>query len=91
MYSPDMKPTLQFLTTDHNFQASSGDFFGRCSGGGRGGPSFRQISSDYLNRESRGHFAGEAALFAVIIFIAAIPIVQGIRSALAFARATGVF
>lgn len=101
-----MKPTPQFTTknrrdlspaarqgfasplTDYNFRSPITDFPGGCSGGR--GPSFRGISNDYFKREARGHFAAEAALFALIIFTAAIPVVQGVRSALELVRVTGV-
>jgi hypothetical protein len=61
--------------TDYSFQAAS-----MTSGGGRcfgaHGPSFRAISQDYFKNEEPRSFAGEAALFVVIVMTAALPIIN---------------
>ena len=60
--------------TDYNFQAASATNGGRCFGARR--PSFRAISQDYFKNEEPRSFAGEAALFVVIVMTAALPIIN---------------
>lgn len=67
---------LGSLTTDYHFQPPT-DFSSSCRGSNS--PSFRKISADYFKHEARGHFASEAALFSLIIFTVAIPVIEGIR------------
>jgi hypothetical protein len=87
----NMKPTIQFNEksrrdlndrelrqgsplpkTDYSFQAAAGG--GRCFGAPR--PSFRAISQEYFKNEEPRSFAGEAALFVVIVVTAALPIIS---------------
>ena len=63
--------------TDFFFQASSIDFSGGRNGKGK--PSFRGISADYFNTEAPSHFAVEAGMFAVIVLMAAMPVIEGVR------------
>ena len=76
-----------FPKTDYSFQAAS-----VTSGGGRGfgvrRPSFRTISQEYFKNEEPRSFAGEAALFVVIVMTAALPIISSASIATA-ARAAG--
>jgi hypothetical protein len=90
-----MKPTFQFsggidrasfltgdlgprsIQVDYNFQSGSVGDFGR--GHGRSFPSFHRIREDYLNGEARVHFAAEAAIFALIVLTAAVPVYESIR------------
>jgi hypothetical protein len=61
--------------TDYSFQAASvTNGGGRCFGTRR--PSFRAISQDYFKNEEPRSFAGEAALFVVIVMTAALPIIN---------------
>jgi hypothetical protein len=61
--------------TDYSFHAASGtNGGGRCFGARR--PSFRTISQDYFKNEEPRSFAGEAALFVVIVMTAALPIIN---------------
>jgi len=81
--------TRTFPSTDQSFRANSfADFGGRCSG--TPGPSFRRISDDYFDNEARGHFASEAAMFGVMIAIAAVPVIEGMRGAMQFLHVVGV-
>lgn len=67
--------------TDYSFQASSvTNGGGRCFDARR--PSFRAISQGYFKNEEPRSFAGEAALFVVIVVTAALPIINS-ASALA--------
>jgi hypothetical protein len=97
-----MKPTTQFneksrdlsdresrrgstvSKTDYSFQAASVANGGRCFGSRR--PSFRTISQDYFKNEAPQSFAGEAALFAVIVMTAAVPILNSVSALLHLVR-----
>ena len=100
-----MKPTIQFTEkshrdfsdrdfrqgsaqpqTDFSFQAPS--MGGRCFGSPQ--PSFRSISQDYFKNEARPNFAGEAALFAVILIVAAVPILNSVSAVLHLVRSFGM-
>ena len=63
--------------TDFFFQASSIDFSGGRNGKGK--PSFRGISANYFNYEAPSNFAVEAGMFAVILLMAAVPVIEGVR------------
>src|SRR5712692_53595 len=52
-------------------------------------PSFRNISRDYFRNEARYTFASEAALFALIMVMAALAIASGATAAIDFLRAVG--
>ena len=60
--------------TDYSFQAASVTNGGRCFGAPR--PSFRAISQEYFKNEEPRSFAGEAALFVVIVLTAALPMIS---------------
>jgi len=61
--------------TDYSFQAASvTNGGGRCFGAPR--PSFRAISQEYFKNEEPRSFAGEAAMFVVIVITAALPIIN---------------
>jgi hypothetical protein len=74
--------------TDCSFQAASAtNGGGRCFGSRR--PSFRSISQDYFKNEAPHNFAGEAALFTVIVMTAAIPILNSVSALFHLVRAFG--
>jgi hypothetical protein len=60
--------------TDYSFQAAGVANGGRCFGAPR--PSFRAISQEYFKYEEPRSFAGEAALFVVIVMTAALPMIS---------------
>ena len=70
----------QLPKIDCHYQAPFVDFSSRSHGNGKSRPSFRGISEHYFNTEARGHFATEAAVFAVILLTAAVPVIQGVRA-----------
>ena len=74
--------------TDYSFQAGS-----VANGGGRRfgsrSPSFRSISQDYFKNEARHSFAGEAALFTVIVMTAAVPIISSVHALFQLVRSFG--
>ena len=76
--------------TDYSYQASApGNFSGGRGGENRKG-SFRAISKDYFARDARSTFACEATLFAVLVLIVAVPVIDGARGLLQFVRLTGI-
>lgn len=99
-----MKPTIQFNEKsrrdsidrasrqgsaqpqiEFSYQATS--MGGRCFGSQR--PSFRSISQDYFNKEARPSFAGEAALFTLILLTAAVPILNSVSAVFQLIRSFG--
>ena len=71
--------------TDYSFQAPSvPNGGGRCFGAPR--PSFRAISQEYFKNEEPRSFAGEAALFVVIVMTAALPIISSASALLHLVR-----
>lgn len=74
---------------DFGYQAASmGNMGGRCFDPRR--PSFRSISQDYFKNEARPNFAGEAALFSVILMTAAVPILNSVSAVLHLVRSFGM-
>jgi hypothetical protein len=77
-----------FPKADYSFQAGSmANGGGRCFGSSH--PSFRSISQDYFKNEARRSFAGEAALFSVIVMTAAVPIISSVHALLQLVRSFG--
>jgi hypothetical protein len=71
---------LNLPKTDCHFLPPSAEFSGRGHGNGNGkSRSIRAVSEHYFNTEARGHFAMEAAFFAVILLTAAVPVVEVLR------------
>ena len=54
-------------------------------------PSFRNISRQYFQKEARRDFAGEAFLFAVMIVLAAAPLLSTASALSEFCRAIAPF
>jgi len=75
--STGLRQGAAFPKTDFNFKASSADF--SAGRGGKAFPPFRGISADYFGREARGHFAAEAAFFALIVVTVSVPLFQVAR------------
>ena len=83
------RPAFSGPKIEQNFRPNShGDFGGRSHGSS--GPSFRRIGNDYFDNEARGHFRSEAAVFLVMIGIAAVPVIEGIKGAVHFLRVGGL-
>lgn len=74
--------------TDYSFHAASvTNGGGRCFGSRR--PSFRSISQDYFKNEAPHSFAGEAALFTVIVITSAVPIISSVNALFHLVRSVG--
>jgi hypothetical protein len=77
-----------FPKTDYSFQAASvANGSGRCFGPGR--EPFRAISQNYFKNEAPQSFAGEAALFGVIVLTVAVPIVNSVSALVHLVRSLG--
>jgi len=75
LYDREIGKGSLFPKTDYGFQAASaGTSSGHCFSVRR--PSFRAISENYFQNESRRNFAGEAMLFLVIVMTAVLPIIN---------------
>ena len=74
--------------TDYSYHSSS---LGRSSANyARGAArSFWSITGDYLKNEARQDFLGEAALFAVIVITAFLPLISNADALMGFVRAIG--
>ena len=78
-----------FPKMDCNYHtASISNMGGRCFGSRR--PSFRSISQDYFKNEARQNYAGEAALFCVIVLTAALPLLESAQALVQLVRSVGV-
>ena len=53
--------------------------------------SFWNITGDYLKNEARHDFLGEAALFAVVVITAFLPLISNAHAVMGFVRAIGNF
>jgi hypothetical protein len=74
--------------TDCNYQSASlTNRGGRCFGSCR--PSFRSISQNYFKDEAPYNFAGEAALFCVIVLTAALPLLNNAQALVQLVRSIG--
>jgi hypothetical protein len=78
----------RFPLVDCNYQPISlSGYHGRCA---KIMPSrFRNISSQYFQREARRDFISEAFFFAVLTITAAVPLVRGANAVVEFWRALG--
>jgi hypothetical protein len=83
----ESRPGFALPKTDYSFQAASLANGGRCFGSCR--PSFRAISQDYFKNEAPRSFAGEAALFSVIVLTAALPILSSASALVHLVRSLG--
>ena len=79
-----------FPKTDFNYHNASLAGCGARCGATFRAPSFRDISRDYLNREARNNFLIEAALFAMIVITAALPLLNGAHALAGLVRSLGV-
>ena len=79
-----------FPKTDYNYHNASLAGCGAGCGATFRAPSFRDISRDYLNREARNNFLIEAALFAMIVITAALPLLNGAHALAGLVRSLGV-
>ena len=86
---PGLRRRSAFPKTDCNYHtASFSTMGGRCFCARR--PSFRSISQDYFKNEARQSYAGEAALFCIIMLTSAFPLVNSAQALIELVRSVGV-
>jgi len=74
--------------TDCNYHSVAlGGYKSNCAR--TGAPSFLNISRDYFKSEAGPSFVAEALVFAMIVLIAALPVIQTVYALAHFIRATG--
>jgi hypothetical protein len=92
-----MKPTPltlrrnhRSLMTDHNYHSFALESF-NTNCGRASALSLRDISRNYFKNEARYDFLGQAALFAVIVLTAFLPLINNAHALVESARAIGKF
>jgi hypothetical protein len=88
--SPTARKSRSFPLIEFSYQPSRLRGYQPC-GAKTGAPAFRNISSQYFQREARHDFIGEACLFAAIIVTAAAPFFSTASALADFCRAIGHF
>jgi hypothetical protein len=73
---------------NHNYHSLTFEGF-RANCGSTSVRSFWNITGDYLKNEARHDFLGEAALFAVVVFTAFLPLISNSHALMGFVRALG--
>jgi hypothetical protein len=78
------------LIANHNYHSVAFEDF-RANCGRSSVRSFWNITGDYFKNEARHDFLGEAALFAVIVITAFLPLISNAQALMGFVRAIGNF
>lgn len=73
---------------NHNYHSVTFEGF-RANCGRTSVRSFWNIAGDYLKNEARHDFLGEAALFAVVVVTAFLPLISNAHALMEFVRAIG--
>ena len=89
-FDPAMRSRHVPLVANYNYHSVAFESF-RANCGRRSVPSFWNITGDYLKNEARYDFLGEAALFAVIVVTAFLPLISNAHALMGFVRAIGNF
>ena len=80
----------RFPLVEYNYQPTRlSGYQARCARSDA--PSFRNISRQYFQKEARRDFVGEAFLFAVMIVLAAVPLLSTASALSEFCRAIAPF
>jgi hypothetical protein len=74
--------------SNHNYHSVTFEGF-RANCGPTPVRSFWNITGDYLKNEARHDFLGEAALFAVVVITAFLPLISNAHALMGFVRAIG--
>lgn len=83
-----MRSRHMSLIANYNYHAVTFKSF-RASCGRTSVRSFWNITGDYLKNEARHDFLGEAALFAVVVITAFLPLISNAHALMEFVRAIG--
>ena len=74
------------LIANYNYHSATFESF-RANCGRASVRSFWNITGDYLKNEARQDFLGEAALFAVVVVTAFLPVISNAHALMGFVRA----
>jgi len=87
--SPSARNSRSFPLVEFHYQSGFRGYQARCAK--NVAPAFRNISSQYFQREARRDFIGEACLFVAIVVTAAAPFFSTASALADFCRAIGQF
>jgi len=87
-FDPAMRSRHMSLIANYNYHAVTFESF-RANCGRTSVRSFWNITGDYLKNEARHEFLGEAALFAVVVITAFLPLITNAHALMEFVRAIG--
>jgi hypothetical protein len=87
-FDPAMRSRRMSLIGNYNYNSGTFESF-RANCGRTSVRSFWNITGDYLKNEARRDFLGEAALFAVVIVTAFLPLISNAPALMEFVRAIG--
>jgi hypothetical protein len=87
--SPTARNSRSFPLVEFHYQPGRLGYQPRCAK--NAAPAFRNISSQYFQREARRDFIGEACLFVAIVVTAAAPFFSTASALADFCRAIGQF
>jgi hypothetical protein len=89
-FRPATRSGRMSLIANYNYHSVTFESF-RANCGRASVRSFWNITADYLKNEARHDFLGEAALFAVIVITAFLPVISNAHALMGFVRAIGNF
>jgi hypothetical protein len=87
-FDPEMRSRHGSPIANHNYHSLAFEGF-RAHCGSTSVRSFWNITGDYLKNEARYDFLGEAALFAVVVITAFLPLIGNAHALMGFVRAIG--
>jgi hypothetical protein len=87
-FDPAMRSRHMSQIADYNCHSVTFESF-RANCGRTSVRSFWNITGDYLKNEARHDFLGEAALFAVVVVTAFLPLINNAHALMEFVRAIG--
>jgi hypothetical protein len=87
-FDPAMRSRHGSLIANYNYHSVTFESF-RANCGRTSVRSFWNITGDYLKNDARHDFLGEAALFAVVIITAFLPLISNPHALMEFVRAIG--
>jgi hypothetical protein len=87
-FDPAMGSRHMSLIANHNYHSVTFESF-RANCGRTSVRSFWNITGDYFKNEARHDFLGEAALFAVVIITAFLPLINNAHALMELVRAIG--
>jgi hypothetical protein len=89
-FDPAMHSRRMSRIANYDYHSATFESF-RANCGRTSVRSFWNITGDYLKNEARHDFLGEAALFAVMVITAFLPLISNAHALMGFVRAMGNF